>query len=277
MTSPVNRGSSSETLGRNSNTARTTDPASMFTHHLSITQKQNRRIKYDTYATNILLKHYPNLSHTGTERFSLLSPDEINQINMYKLDIGETGTLIRPLSGQHLFNKLKCVYTPSKTHYIIHMREIRGWRPWAGDSPKLIDNDESWSSVCMCLWIWNNMNLPQHMKIFIGEYVSARMGNKVVTVLLHVKQTELDLAHKWSQSQLNGELSTTVRVWIRERQRMIKRGNESWNAHVSGAQRALCLLCVSERVSLSRDLSSVGVRGNRWHDWEVTGVTAGLM
>lgn len=135
-------------------------------HHTKTKQKNQICHLYNKHIIKTLVG-CPNLSHIGTERFSLLSPDEINQINMYNFDIGETGTLIRPLSGHHLFNKLKCVYTPSKTHYVIHMRAIMGWRPWAGDSLKLIDNDESWSSVCIkytsvceyetiwtCLSIW---------------------------------------------------------------------------------------------------------------------------
>jgi len=58
---------------------------------------------------------------------------------------------------------------------------------------------------------------------------------------------------------------------------MIKRAEAHMFKKLKELSVCCVCVCVWESASLSRDLSSVWIRGNRWPDWEVTRVTARVM
>lgn len=97
MTSPVKRGNSSETLGRNSNTVRTTEPASI-THYLwSETDKDMSPfpIRTELYRFNGILG--PDIF----AQFSLKSKDQMRASESYVKRNGKEDAVFKTSSQEH--------------------------------------------------------------------------------------------------------------------------------------------------------------------------------
>lgn len=118
--------------------------------------------------------------------------------------------------------------------------------------------------VYKCLGVSNNVNSYENI------YRKACFWQ-------NLSQTS-SMINKWT-STLMKPIPTEWRINWRERVREILREEMRDETHMFQKLKELSVCCVWERESLcfSRVLSSVGVWGNRWPDWKVTGVTAGLV